>query len=469
MNQRLADWWDERGWHYRRSLASRVAVLTAFALGVSIALISSAAFVVLRMRMESTLDESLLNRAQQAASVSSVLEDLSRQSVPSWVFGAADVRVAFIRPGATTAFSVDPGPRLRLGAPELEVASGEEAYSIRTVIAEDGTYYRVAAVPTEDDGSALLLLQSLTDTRKTLKALGLVLGVFGGLGVAIAALAGWGVARNGLRPVRRLTAAVEQVARTQNLTPMPVEGDDEVARLTIAFNQMLVALQESRDRQRQLIADAGHELRTPLTSLRTNIDLLAQAGDNLPAAAKEELLTDVRAQLAEFTTLIGDLVELARDEPLTHVVAEFELSEVVERAVQRVRRRAHDVEVDVHLSPWLVRGEESTLERAVTNLLDNAVKWSPDGGTVRVHLVEGVLTVDDEGTGIAEEDRTKVFDRFYRSDDSRSMPGSGLGLAIVAQAAQRHGGAVRADRAPSGGARLVLWVPGQPAPLRADA
>ncbi|MFC6153104.1 sensor histidine kinase [Nocardioides yefusunii] len=463
MNQRIADWWDTRGWHYRRSLASRVAVLTAFALGVSIALISSTAFVVVRMRIQSTLDESLLDRAAQAATASSLLEDLNRQEVPSWVFGAADVRVAFIRPGQTTADSVDPGPRLRLGQPELDVAQSKTDHSIRTVIAEDGTYYRVAAVPVDDEGSALLLLQSLTDTRRTLKALGLVLGIFGGAGVAVAALAGWGVARNGLRPVRRLTAAVEQVARTQDLTPMPVEGDDEVARLTIAFNQMLVALQESRDRQRRLIADAGHELRTPLTSLRTNIDLLAQAGDNLPAAAKSELLEDVRAQLSEFTTLIGDLVELARDEPLTQVVAEFDFHDVVERAVQRVRRRAHDVEVEVDLAPWLVRGEEAALERAVTNLLDNAVKWSPPTGTVRVHLAEGVLTVDDEGPGIAEEDLTKVFDRFYRSDDSRSMPGSGLGLAIVAQAAQRHGGAVRADRAPSGGARLVLWVPGQPA------
>ena len=463
LNQRIANWWERKGWHYRRSLASRVSVLTAFALGVSIAFISTTAFVAVRMHIQSTLDESLLSRASQAAGASSLLDDLSRSSVPSWVFGAADIRVAFIRTdGAVT--TADPGPRLQLGQPELGVAHGVDDHSIRTVIAEDGTRYRVAAVPASE-GTALVVLQSLEDTQKTLRALGTVLALFGGAGVVAAALAGWAVARNGLRPVRRLTAAVEQVARTQDLTPMPVEGDDEIARLTLAFNQMLLALDESQDRQRRLIADAGHELRTPLTSLRTNIDLLAQAGDHLPTEAREELLADVRAQLAEFTTLIGDLVELARDEPLPHVVSEFDMRDVVDRALARVRRRAQEVDFDVDVQPWIVRGEEAALERAVTNLLDNAVKWSPEsGGTVKVRLVDGVLTVDDEGPGIAEEDLPRVFDRFYRSDDSRSMPGSGLGLAIVAQTANRHAGAVRADRAPSGGARLVFWVPGTSLP-----
>jgi two-component system sensor histidine kinase MprB len=288
--------------------------------------------------------------------------------------------------------------------------------------------------------------------------------LFGLAGVIGAAAAGWGVARNGLRPLRRLTSAVEHIAMTEDLRPLRVEGDDEVARLATAFNQMLLALGASRDRQRRLVADASHELRTPLTSLRTNLDLLRQAEGNsaLPAAARLELLDDVRGQIEELSALVGDLVELARDEPTTHVVAEVDLAEVVERAVTRVRRRAHGVAFDVELDPWPVIGDASTLERAVTNLLDNAGKWSPAEGTVTVRLAGGVLTVDDEGSGIAEADRPHVFERFYRAEESRAMPGSGLGLAIVRQVVDRHGGLVEASQSPAGGARFSLWIPGVP-------
>ena len=285
--------------------------------------------------------------------------------------------------------------------------------------------------------------------------------LFGLAGVIAAGMAGWAVARNGLRPVRRLTQAVEDIARTEDLTPLPVEGDDEIARLAAAFNQMLTALAASRDRQRQLVADAGHELRTPLTSLRTNIDLLTQAGEGgLPPEARAELLDDVRAQIEEMTTLIGDLVELARDEPLTHVVESVDLSEVVYRALVRVRRRAPGLTFDVDAQPWWVVGEPAPLERAVTNLLDNAAKWSPPGGTVTVRLRDGVLTVEDEGPGISPDDLPHVFDRFYRSEESRSMPGSGLGLSIVRQVMERHAGSVEAGTRASGGARLTVVLPG---------
>jgi two-component system sensor histidine kinase MprB len=295
------------------------------------------------------------------------------------------------------------------------------------------------------------------------------MALFGLAGVIAAGMAGWAVARNGLRPVRRLTASVEEIARTEDLTPLPVEGDDEIARLASAFNQMLAALAASRDRQRQLVADAGHELRTPLTSLRTNLDLLTQAdgqaGAGLPPEARAELLDDVRAQIEELTTLIGDLVELARDEPLTPVVESVDLPELVESAVARVRRRAPGIAFDIESEPWFVVGEHAGLERAVTNLLDNAAKWSPPGGTVTVRLADGVLTVDDEGTGIAEQDLPHVFDRFYRSKESRSMSGSGLGLSIVRQVAERHSGTVEAAESPAGGARLTLSLPGAPLPV----
>jgi two-component system sensor histidine kinase MprB len=305
--------------------------------------------------------------------------------------------------------------------------------------------------------------QSLADNDRTLDRLGLVMLVFGAAGVAAATAAGWVVARNGLRPVRRLTDAAEEIARTEKLDPIEVEGNDEIARLASAFNAMLAALSASRDRQRQLVADAGHELRTPLTSLRTNLDLLTQADrqGGLSETARAELLGDVRFQIEELTTLIGDLTELARDEAAGVPLEPVDLSDVVARAVERVRRRAPSLEFDVRTEPWWVVGESAALERAVTNLLDNAAKWSPPLGVVTVRLDDGTLLVADEGRGIAEQDLPHVFDRFYRSPESRTMPGSGLGLAIVRQVAERHGGSVSAGRADAGGAAFWLSLPGR--------
>ena len=446
---------DTGRWHYRRSLASRLILLTTIAVALAVAFVAFGAFWTARMQMQSTLDESLLDRARKAALAGITLD----AEVPSWALGAADVRILYITsPDRYQTF--DRGPELDLGQPELDVALRESEESVRTLIAENGEPYRVVAVPARVPGQALVLAQSLEPQRDTLAKLGGVMFLFGIAGVVGAAAAGWAVARNGLRPVRRLTAAVEGIARTEDLRPLPVGGDDEVARLATAFNHMLAAVAASRDRQRQLVADAGHELRTPLTSLRTNLDLLVQAGTDLPEPARAELLDDVRAQIGELTTLIGDLVELARDEPLTTVVESVDLEEVVDRALARVRRRAPAVQFDVATQPWWVTGDSAALERAVTNLLDNAAKWSPDGGTVTVRLDDGVLTVEDEGPGISEEDLPHVFDRFWRSRESRAMPGSGLGLAIVAQVVGRHAGTVTAGAAPTGGARLTVTLPG---------
>ena len=446
-------------WHYRRSLASRVAVLTTVALGVSIAILSMTAYVVMRQQLISSLDQSLLNRAHKATS-DTTLSGIAAGDVPVWVLGAADVRIILIN-AEGRGMSGTAIPSFTLGEPEYAVVTGQRESVVRTLVTQEGERYRVATVRA-GSGQALILAQPLTETDRTLGKLGGVLFVFGALGVLAALLAGWLVARNGLRPVRRLTHAVERIAETEDLTPLRVEGDDEVARLATAFNQMLLALGASRDRQRRLVADASHELRTPLTSLRTNLDLLRQAEGNsaLPAEARLELLDDVRAQIEELSALVGDLVELARDEPTARTVAEVDLAEVVDRAVTRVRRRAQQVSFDVDLEPWRVVGDASGLERAVTNLLDNASKWSPAEGTVTVRLAEGMLTVDDQGSGIAESDRPHIFERFYRAEESRAMPGSGLGLAIVQQVIDRHGGRIDVSQAPSGGARFTVWLPG---------
>jgi two-component system sensor histidine kinase MprB len=446
--------------HYRRSLASRVTLLATMAVAGSVAIVALAGFATVRMQMLDALDESLLERASAAARTEA-LSVLTAQEVPSWMLGAADVNIGFID-AAGNIDSVDrTGDPIGIGAPEIAVAQDRAAYSLRTVGTERG-HYRVVAVPTRQRGVALVVAQSLEPTERTLEKLGIVLLVFGAAGVVVATISGWAVARNGLRPVRRLTAAAEEIARTEQLNPIAVEGNDEIARLATAFNAMLAALGASRDRQRQLVADAGHELRTPLTSLRTNLDLLVQAdrSGGLSEAAREELLADVRFQIAELTTLIGDLVELARDEPLPVTLEPVDLAEVIDRAVDRVRRRAPGLEFDVRTEPWLVTGDSSALERAVTNLLDNAAKWSPPLGVVTVRLEGGSLLVADEGEGIAEEDLPHIFDRFYRSKESRTMPGSGLGLAIVRQVAERHGGAVRAGESPRGGAAFWFELPG---------
>ena len=452
---------DPLRWHYRRSLASRVIFLTTIAVGAAMAIVALAVFLTVRMQMQSTLDESLVDRAHRAAKTDALRDLTANYKLPAWALGAADVRIAFVT-AAGDASSPDEGPTIGLGSPEVAVARGETRSSVRTVRAEDGTSYRVVTVPAATSGQALVLAQSLEPQQRVLAKLGGVMLVVGIAGIVLAGLAGWAVARNGLRPVRRLTTAVERIARTEDLRALPVEGDDEIARLATAFNQMLTALAASRDRQRRLVADAGHELRTPLTSLRTNLDLLAQAdaGGGLPAAARAELLDDVRAQIEELTTLIGDLVELAREEVPAHVVEPVHVGDVVDRAVQRVRRRAPGVTFHVEHDDWWVVGESGALERAFTNLLDNAAKWSPPGGTVTLRMKAGVLVLEDEGPGIADADLPHVFDRFYRSDESRSMPGSGLGLSIVRQVVERHAGEVTAARRPEGGSRFTVVLPG---------
>ncbi|MFC4907462.1 sensor histidine kinase [Actinomadura gamaensis] len=310
----------------------------------------------------------------------------------------------------------------------------------------------------------------LDEVQGPLDNLALLLVAVSAAGVLLSAGAGLMIARASLRPVDRLTGVVEHIARTEDLdTRIPEDGHDEIARLSRAFNTMTGALAASRDRQQQLIADAGHELRTPLTSLRTNIDLLMRSQDSgreLPPDTRRRLLASVKAQMVELSSLVGDLLELARPaegEPARETVA---LHEVVERAVARARLRGPGLVVEAAASPWFVQGDPGQLERAVVNLLDNAVKFSPPGGRVRVRLDGGELTVRDEGPGIAPEDLPHVFERFWRSPSARSLPGSGLGLSIVARVVGEGGGRVSLEPAEGGGTLVRVVLPG--APVRPD-
>jgi two-component system sensor histidine kinase MprB len=444
----------------RLSLALRVAVLTTMAVAVTLSVVSALVFFVVRAEFQNSLDDSMYRRAQ-AAVTSGINESLL--TIPS----ARSLAYIGIQPFIVKGGELLPATngasdysQLK-GYRELEVSVGQRQRSARTVFL-DGVPHRVVAIRA-GAGTALVLVQSMESNQDALARLKVILLVSSIAGVAAAGVAGWAVAANGLRPVRRLTAATERVARTAELTPIEVTGRDELARLTTSFNAMLQALDASQERQRQLVADAGHELRTPLTSLRTNIELIGQAADNterhLTDDQRHEIMGDVRAQLEELTTLVGDLVELARDEPLSRDPEPLDLADVVTQAVDRVRLRAQEVEVEVDLSPWMVIGEPQLLERAITNLLDNAAKWSPPGGTIHVSLRDGHVTIADEGPGIAAEDLPHIFDRFYRSSEARTLPGSGLGLSIVKRAAERHGGTVEVSSPPDGGTVFTLTLP----------
>jgi two-component system, OmpR family, sensor histidine kinase MprB len=434
-----------------------------------VVLVSVAAFITVRVNIQQALDANLLQRAEQAAQ-SGLANPALVSQLPTEVFGAGDIKLALLLSDGRFITAQRENAVPPLSEQELAVARGLSSYSVRS--SEDSEMgYRVVAVQA-GPGQALVMAQKLAVTQQVLATLGVALPVVGGFGVVLAALAGLAVARAGLRPVDRLTAATERVAATGELRPIPVDGSDsdELARLTRSYNDMIGALAASQEQQRRLVADAGHELRTPLTSMRTNLELLAATSrpgaPELPDGDRAELLDDVQAQVAELSTLVGDLVELAREDTPQVVHEPVELVDVVLRSLERARRRAGDIEFDVTVLPWTLLGDSTALERAVLNLLDNAAKWSPPDGHVRVQMRQlddwwVVLEVADTGPGIPEADLERVFDRFYRADASRTMPGSGLGLAIVRQVAVRHGGAVWAGRAPEGGALLALRLPGR--------
>ena len=472
------------------SLRARVSFLVMAAVGITVMVAAIVSYMTIRTAITNRLDMSLSQKVNlllkdPTFSDPAELTDPRNSGITGTLY-LAGLQESIVS-SAGTVYSSLPEPNAYggsatimyaaapVGGPELAVASGQLAMSVRTVSTNTGTY-RVMAVPDNgvpDSGYAMVVATSMATTDDTLHVLRIVSVLVGLIGIAIAGIAGFWIGRTALRPVEKLTVATEYIARTGDLRQIEVTGNDELARLTASFNTMLLALARSREYQKRLVADAGHELRTPLTSIRTNLDLLAQATaepDNprLSAQDRAELMTDVRAQMEELSILIADLVELSRDERPAHAVELIDFADVVDRAVQRVQRRNPSLAYDIELESWYLDGEPAALERMVTNLLDNAAKWSPPGGTVTVRLREGALRVADQGPGIAEHDLKHVFERFFRSPEARTMPGSGLGLAIVRQVAENHGGRVAAARAQGGGALLGVWLPGNPGPLAGE-
>jgi len=456
-------------------LRSRLALLVAMAVAVAVAAVAAACWFVTREQLEHQLDESLRgSKVDQPYLADLYTYCKGDTGLPPQPFTGATVQLI----DSQGTVCVAPGTsKLPVSDEDLRVAERQRTYALHTETAENGTDMRVFTSQlavrgpgTESGNLAVSIARPMSEVTAPLSTLAWVLALVAGIGVVGAGAAGLWVARTGLRPVDDLAHAVEHVAETEDLTVrIPAEGEDEIARLSRSFNSMTSSLATSRDRQSQLIADAGHELRTPLTSLRTNIELLARSDDTgraIPPDDRKALMTSVKAQMTELAALIGDLQELSRPDaaqpgPL-QVVA---LHEITRNALQRARLRGPELTITAELAPWYVRAEPAALERAVVNVLDNAVKFSPARGTIDVVLHRGELTVRDHGPGIPPEELPHVFDRFWRSPSARQLPGSGLGLSIVARTV-RHAGGDIALRPAEGGTGTVasIRLPGAPTP-----
>jgi two-component system sensor histidine kinase MprB len=286
-------------------------------------------------------------------------------------------------------------------------------------------------------------------------------------GVALAAGLGRLAARRVLTPLAEVTATAQLIGETDDLSQrLEIRADDEVGQLAERFNVMLerleisrVALDASVASQRQLVADASHELRTPVTSLRTNIEVLLSGGV-VDEEDRRQLLADVVEQSEELSTLVADLIDVARGDVPPEHLEDARLDRLVESALERARRHSPGVDFTADLKPVVVTGSAERLMRAINNLLDNASGHTAPGTPVHVTVDGGGVTVRDSGQGISEQDLPHLFDRFYRGENSRARQGSGLGLAIVRQVAEQHGGTISAANAPDGGAVFTLTLPG---------
>lgn len=455
------------------TLRHRIAAVAGLAVAVTVLLAATAIFLAVGAQLHRQIDDALQSRAREMAGAPD--PDRDHDGVCGAGGGAADGGRAFtaprsdrddarfggaegyvqilcadgrvLRPAAVTTGLPVSGPALAIA----RSGSGQALASMEVA----GTHLRVLTLALPSKLGAVQVARPLTEVDHALRDILLVLAVVAAAGVALAAALGALVARAALAPVRRFTRRTEELAGN----PDPAEriattGDDELARLARSFNATLDALEQSIEAQRHLVADASHELRTPIASLRANIQTIEES-DRLPQHERAALHADILEELDELTALVGDVVELARGSRPGRVLDDVRVDRIVSSLVQRAEGRGGvDVSFRADIEPTVIRGEPDRMHRAISNLLDNAIKWSPAGGVIDLELRDGTLTVRDRGPGFAAADLPHVFERFYRADDSRGMPGSGLGLAIVRQAAEAHGGSVEAANAPGGGAQL---------------
>ncbi|MDE3129872.1 MAG: HAMP domain-containing histidine kinase [Acidobacteriota bacterium] len=378
----------------------------------------------------------------------------SEENAPEVRFGGATGHFQAVCPDGKV-IPIGKGVRLPVTKRVLNVAETlTGAYFFSTKV--DGRHLEIYVVPDVVDHKAIEGDLPLATVDSTLHGLLITYGLMVAGGILLAGLLGALVARSALAPIRRFTSQTEQVTSALDKPRrLDEEGAVEIRRLAASFNQTLGALERSVEAQRHLIADASHELRTPIAALRSNIQIFLEA-DQLPPEEQAGLRDAIMAELDDLTQLVSDVLALARGAAPNEAVEELELDAVVREATERAVRRSPNVRFETELESTLIVNSPDRVNRAVTNVIDNARRWSPPDATVEISLAAGVLTVRDHGPGFRDEDLAHVFERFYRSDDARRMPGSGLGLAIVKQAAEAHGGYATAVNAPDGGAIVTV-------------
>ncbi|WP_435281318.1 HAMP domain-containing sensor histidine kinase [Streptomyces koelreuteriae] len=462
--RRLTRWWR------RRSLRTRLTVIAATAIAVSVFVAFQVASELLGWELQDTA-ENQLRADSRVLATTAERAGLARVQLPPYPGAGRLVRV--ILPDGST--------RTPAGQPALppvsehagRVAQGASADLMESNDSDDDGYL----IYTLRAGDGAVQVAHVADDSP-INQFGFGMLLIGLLCVVGGALVGRTVARTGLAPIDRLTAAAVRVAHTRELdADIPDEGGGEIRRLIQSINDMLAALRDSRRAQRLLAEDAAHELKTPLTSLRLNVELLIRLDQRgtldsaLPSESRTRLLNDLGAQVAELSTLVVELTDLARGDISDESTELLDLADVVVAAATRARSRMPDIEVALDVTSVWVSGRPAALERAVLNLIDNAGKWSPADQPVQVRLsAEGtsaVLEVDDAGPGIDAADVPRVFDRFYRADSARALPGSGLGLSIVQRVVDAHGGRATVARSARGGALLRVDLPAAapPAPI----
>jgi two-component system, OmpR family, sensor histidine kinase MprB len=446
----------------------RLAIASALAVAVTVAIASAVVYVVMRDQLRTSVDQQLQQQATQVQGDREALQHAFDPNRPLFTGpphgpSATSTYMQLVSDDGRTLLTVNELNKVPVSKATIEVA-GQTRGSFFTNGMVGDKQSRIYTVYVGQNifghGLALQLVRPVDDIERTLSRLRLILLLIVAGGIAAGAAGGALVSRAALVPVRRLTGAAERIAETGDPSERVPEagGRDELSRLGTAFNTMLGALEESLETQRRFVADASHELRTPLTSLQTNIEVLKQQ-ERLEPRQRAELFADLEREAHEMRDLIGGLLELARGDAAVER-RPVQLDELVESAVERARGRFPGVAFHARVEPVTIDGVPERLERAVWNLLENAGKWSAPGAAVEVVLEDGELRVRDYGPGIAPEDREHVFDRFYRATSARSQPGSGLGLAIVREVAEAHGGTVRAEEAPGGGALLRLRFAG---------
>jgi two-component system, OmpR family, sensor histidine kinase MprB len=445
------------------NLRTRMAAVAGVAVAVTVVALAATQYEAARSTLRGQIDQALRDRAQSLTSPRPPRGDgnggpndgdIDRGAPPN-PFGDAAGKVQYVSPQGTILSATTTATRLPVTTRAKDVAaSGAGSYFSDTRV--QGVHLRVLTVGRGDRG-AVQIARPLTEVDRAMRQLLVILLAVGGGGILVAAVLGGIVARAALAPVSRFTRQTEALTANPDLSQrLEIEGEDELARLGRSFNATLDALEQSAEAQRHLVADASHELRTPISSLRANIQVLQDA-DRLPEEERASLRADIIAELDELTALVGDVVELARGAKPSDVVDDVRIDQIARQLIERAERRWGDeVAFRANLEPTVVSGEPERINRAISNLLGNAHKWSPPGGLIELDLVDGTLAIRDHGPGFDEADLPHVFDRFYRAESARGMPGSGLGLAIVRQAVEAHRGTATAANAAGGGAVVTI-------------